>query len=146
MVLSTFGDAIEKATSFGQMCLAVSFDCSGAFDRIKFDSAEEAMDAIGVSKCITNWYKFILNIWIVKQQLYNVQGESCAVKPTRGSPQGGVLSPLVLNIIMNKLLRTFKSNKTVKVMGYADALLLYKGFHAHTMVQFMEMAPKHVLK
>ncbi len=58
--LSIFADAIERVASFGQMCLAVSLDCSGAFDCNNFDSAEKAMNAMGISKCITNWYKFIL--------------------------------------------------------------------------------------
>jgi hypothetical protein len=41
--LSTFVDDIEKAIYRGQYVLAVSLDCSGAFDRIGFDSAARAL-------------------------------------------------------------------------------------------------------
>ncbi len=43
----------------------------------------------------------------------------------RGSTQGGVLSPLVWNLILNTLLSSFKRTDVVKVVGNSDNILLY---------------------
>ncbi len=74
------------------MCLVVSLDCAGAFDRIRFDSADAAMEKIGVPLCIREWYNNVLKNRKVKA---SVQREELTVIPTRGSPQEGVLFPLV---------------------------------------------------
>ncbi len=42
------------------MCLAVSLGCLGAFDRIRFDSADTAMEQMHVPLCIRRWYNNIL--------------------------------------------------------------------------------------
>ena len=141
--LSTIVNSIERAFYRGQMCLAVSLDCSGAFDRIKFDSADAAMEQMQVPHCIRTWYANILKNRKVKA---SIQGEELTVVPTRGSPQGGVLSPLVWNLIMNTLLSSFHHNDPVGVVGYADDILLYIcGTDASTMVHFMEKALDRVL-
>ena len=63
----------------------------------------------------------------------------------RGSPQGGVLSPLIWNIIINTLLTTFKC-KAVKVVGYADdIILLVSGKDPQTLVNLMQKAIKEVV-
>ena len=41
--ISELVDFIEKNTLRKQHVLSVSLDCTGAFDRIKFDSADKAM-------------------------------------------------------------------------------------------------------
>ena len=56
-------------------------------------------------------------------------GLTRTVYPTRGSPQGGVLSPLVWNLAINELLETFRNERVlgrycIKAVGYADDVLL----------------------
>ena len=68
------------------------------------------------------------------------------IKPTRGSPQGGVLSPLVWNLIMDKLL-TDLSASPVRAIGYADdILLLINGVDGGSMRDLMQAALNTVLR
>ncbi len=119
--LSTFTKEIEYALNNGKYMLAVSLDCSGAFDCIKFDSAERCMKWKGIPDNITRWY---VNLLKGRRVHAEVQGQATHIIPHRGSPQGGVLSPLIWNLIMDSLLTTFKG-EPVQVLGYADDILLY---------------------
>ena len=140
--LSQATDIIERSIYQGQCTLAVSFDCTGAFDYIKFDSADKAMQDIGIPEHIRGWYKNLLRQRTVTGE---VNGQQLSVHPTKGSPQGGVLSPVVWNIIMNTLLNKF--NGAVKAVGYADdILLLVSGLHPHSMTKIMQEAIKTVLE
>ena len=141
--LSEALNTIEKAVLQGQMALAVSLDCSGAFDCIKFDSASTAMASMGINTNIINWYDGVLRNRQVKA---DIQGATIIRKPMRGSPQGGVLSPLIWNLIMNTLLITFKTG-CVKAIGYADdILLIITGSDADSMVDLMQNQLNKVLK
>ncbi len=119
--LSSFVDQVEKAVFTGQYLLAISLDCSGAFDCIKFDAAERCMKTKGIPDNIICWYKHLLQ---GRQVTTELQGIRRQVRPARGSPQGGVLSPLVWNLIMDSYLGS-QSKGPVKSIGYADDLLLY---------------------
>ena len=119
--LSVFINDVEHAIYNKEYVLAVSLDCSGAFDSIRFDSAERGMRRKGIPDNIIRWYCNLLRGRLVTA---SVQGKIECVVPARGSPQGGVLSPLIWNIIIDELLSSFK-NRAVKVIGYADDVLLY---------------------
>ena len=135
--LSTFGNKVEKMVHRGKKVLAVSLDCSGAFDRIKVDSAYHAMSRQKIPKCIIDWYQQILRN---REVSANVQGVTSTIVPGQGSPQGGVLSPFIWVMIMDTLLSTFNNPlHPVKVVGYADDILLFVcGNDPHTMKCLME--------
>ena len=136
-------DFIEKNTYRNQKVLAVSLDCSGAFDRIQFDSAEEAMSKAKVPANIRTFYMNVLQDRTVRAEL---QGESVRRRPRRGSPQGGVLSPLIWILIMNGILTAFVGSE-VKVVGYADdIILLIAGKDPATLVERMNEALEKVLR
>ena len=81
-------DFLEKNTYRKQHVLAVSLDCTGAFDRIMFESADMAMEAKQIPSSIRTLYMNILKSRKVEAEL---QGEKISRTPKRGSPQGGVL-------------------------------------------------------
>ncbi len=119
--LSEFISDVEQAVLNKQYVLAISLDCTGAFDRIMFSSAERCMTEKKIPNNIIRWY---MNLLRGRQVTAEVQGISSKVVPARGSPQGGVLSPLIWNLIMDELLVSFKRGP-VKAIGYADDVLLY---------------------
>ncbi|NJL70781.1 MAG: RNA-directed DNA polymerase [Candidatus Competibacteraceae bacterium] len=128
-------DIIEKAIYQDELCLVVSLDCTGAFDYIGFDSARVAMANIGVAHHLTEWYQHLLRFRNVTTTLNGIQDYTI---PGRGSPQGGILSLLVWNIIMDTLLRQFRSGG-VKAIGYADdVLLLVSGKDSKTIHSLMQ--------
>ncbi len=135
--LSAFVDDIEHATFTKKYALAISLDCSGAFDCIQFESASSCMETKNIPKNVIKWYVDLLKGRIVKA---DIQGVSALVKPRRGSPQGGVLSPLIWNIIMDSLLSTFQRD-SVKVIGYADDILIYiKGSDPNSLAELIQPA------
>ena len=141
--ISEVVDFIEKNTLRKQHVLAVSLDCTGAFDRIKFDSADKAMKMQQIPKSIRDLYRNILEQRCVVAEL---QGEREVRRPMRGSPQGGVLSPLIWILIMDLILKQFKGT-AIKVVGYADdIILLVAGVHPPTMVDVMNQALNKVMK
>ena len=59
---------------------------------------------------------------------------------TRGTPQGGILSPLMWNICFDSLLRSFNTS-LVKCVGFADdGALLTWGKHPNVLVSRMQKA------
>lgn len=140
--ISEVVDFVEKNTLRGQHVLAVSLDCSGAFDRIMFDSADAAMKEMQIPSSIRKLYVNLLKNRRVSAEL---QGEEITRIPKRGSPQGGVLSPLIWILIMNTILPFFRGGP-IKIVGYADdIILLVAGKHPPTLVELMNEALKEVL-
>ena len=118
--LSDFIDLVEAAFLRGRQAVAVSLDCTGAFDTVKFDSARTAMRGKSIPPNIVQWYDHLLRNRRVTAE---VQGVSKVLRPGKGSPQGGVLSPLVWNLVMDTLLTQLEGGP-VKAIGYADDVLL----------------------
>ncbi len=100
-MLSTLADLVESVFHRGKKFLVVSVECSVGFDRVKFFSAEEARVSQVFATALTSWYNTVLTSHLVSADL---QGTNEAIIPTMGSPQGGILSPLVWNLVMNSLL------------------------------------------
>jgi len=133
--LSEAVDFIEEAVYNRRIALAVSLDCSGAFDNINFDSAEKSLIDLGVRTEVVQWYSNLLRH---RKVFTKVKDVIAYVLPKRGSPQGGVLSPTIWNLTLNNLLSQFQ-NGPVKVVGYADdVLLLLHGDDIEEMVTIME--------
>jgi len=136
-------DQVERATSNGEHALAVSLDCSGAFDCINFSSAKIAMRLKKVNTTIIKWYDKLLKGRRISAELQGVKTDRI---PAKGSPQGGVLSPTVWNLIMDMLLKHFKGG-AVKVTAYADdILLIVTGKDPSTLRNLMQTALDYVLK
>ncbi len=139
--LSTFVNDVESAINTGQFLLAVSLDCSGAFDNIYYDSARESMRRKSIPDNIIRWYDTLLRGRIVTTE---IQGRTETICPARGSPQGGVLSPLIWNLIMDGFLSHYKK-KSIRVLGYADDILLYAvGIDPTTLSNLVQDALNHV--
>ncbi|QQP56757.1 Uncharacterized protein FKW44_001521, partial [Caligus rogercresseyi] len=67
--LSQVTDLIEKSIFQDHCTLAVSFDCTGAFDYVQFHSANIAMSRLGIPESIQSWYCNLLKTRTVKAEL-----------------------------------------------------------------------------
>jgi len=103
--------------------VCVSLDCSGAFDNISFDKAKAALQHHGVDSALSNWLLQLLKGREIRYTDKNLD-LSRTFYPTRGTPQGGVVSPLLWNIIIDELICKIKSRTCLKVVCYADDILL----------------------
>ena len=66
------------------------------------------------------WYTNLLK---GRKVTANLQGVIQTITPGRGNPQGGILSPLVCNLVIDSLLKEFQSGP-VEAMGYADDIII----------------------
>ena len=82
--LSDAVDIIESGIYRKKQVLAVSLDCSGAFDRINFESARMAMDRKGIDPAIVAWYGKLLK---GRKITAHLQGEKCCLLYTSPSPR-----------------------------------------------------------
>ena len=115
--LSEVVDIIEASILRGKLALGVFFDIEGAFDNVLTSKTLEGLNAKGVPQDIIKWYGFYLTNRFVQVSLGNT---SRCRSLTRGTPQGGILSPLVWNIVFDSLLDKLAGIPGVKPTGYAD--------------------------
>ena len=114
--LSRVVDTIEAAICRKQYALAVFLDISGAFDNLIPSAAIQGMKEKGLPNFLVNWYQHYLGNRHIRA---SIKGVTKYRSLTKGTPQGGVLSPLVWNLAFEKLLALFDRGP-VKIVGFAD--------------------------
>jgi len=135
--LSSLVQHVEDAISNGKYCLGVFLDIQGAFDNINPLSVVDGMGRKHIDKRIINWYKHYLENRSIEIEY---RGTTTHRLLTRGTPQGGVLSPMMWNLAFDSLLDLFKDG-LVKCYGYADdAALIISGTKPHFLRDKMQEA------
>ena len=116
VALSQVTDRIEKSIYNNKVVMAAFLDIEGAFDNLDTNAAVKAMKDHGIEKTIITWYEHYL-----RNRISSVQyGERTSQRAlTRGTPQGGVLSPILWNLAFDSLLKRFDTGM-VEIFGYAD--------------------------
>ena len=129
--------SIESGFQRGEETLAVFLDIQGAFDNVKTDSIVTAMEDKGFDEVTINWYKYYLkNRHIVVHH----NGVYLERSLELGTPQGGVLSPTMWNLVFDSFLNLYE-NGFVKANGFADDGALYtQGKNPNLMLHRMQMA------
>ena len=95
------------------------------------------MAAANIKPEIRAWYSHYLKNRTVTA---DVKGTRSIKRIKKGTPQGGVLSPLVWNLAFDDLLSQFDEGP-VHIKGFVDdAVLLVCGPHPYTLVQLMQRA------
>ena len=130
-------DEVESVVLRGKQALGVFLDIKGAFDNVTPDLVVKELKARGVGYHLGEWLAAYLRGRSATAELH---GSSYQCKLVYGTPQGGVLSPLLWNLAFDGLLRKFDRGP-VRAIGYADdAALLIKGIDLPTMSSIMQEA------
>ncbi len=114
--LSNMTQHIEVALSNKGFALGVFLDIQGAFDNVRPESIIQGMMDKGFSNEMVQWYTHYLRYRSVEVQY---QGVTKSRYLTLGTPQGGVLSPLMWNLAFESLLELYEGS-SVKICGFAD--------------------------
>jgi ribonuclease HI len=114
--LSNMMEYIEYALANGFYALGVFLDIQGAFDNIKPSSITAGMQDKRMDGSIIKWYSHYLRNRAVE---VTYKGVTSTRRLTLGTPQGGVLSPLMWNLAFEGFLQLYESGP-VKCCGYAD--------------------------
>lgn len=132
---------IEKNLHYEQYTLSAFLDIEGAFNNVENASIKNALEDIGVERPIVDWIDKMLKSRIINSQM---AGSELRKTVTKGTPQGGVISPLLWLLVVNKILKRMKI-KGVKIVAYADdVVIIISGKHLPTMSDLMQSALKEL--
>ena len=113
---------VEKAMYHNEIALYANADIEGAFNNLKISAMEKALEKFDVNPFITRWVSEMLRNRTV---IATLRGNTATKVITRGCPQGGVLSPLLWNMVVDELLEGLKSRfPSVISQGFADDISL----------------------
>ena len=112
---------IEDAKIHKQDAIGIFLDIEGAFDNISFKAIKEGLIEAGIPDQIARW---IFSLTSNRSITLSYCGESVIRKATKGSAQGGVLSPLIWNITLDTFLKNLGINRKF-VQAFADDLVIF---------------------
>ena len=113
--LSRVVDKIESALLRQKHGIGVFLDIKGAFDNLDHAAAIKLMEKRELPSTFIKWYGFYLQN---RSATITLAGISSTRKIMKGTPQGGVLSPVLWNIAFEPLLR--RMGKFAYSTGFAD--------------------------
>src|SRR5210317_983183 len=135
--LSSMVDDVERAILRDEYALGAFLDIAGAFDNLDPVAAVRGMHQKHIQPEIIRCYQFYL---FNRSITTEVKGIKIQRGLTKGTPQGGVLSPVVWNLAFDGLLDLYKEGP-VGVKGFADdAALLVIGPDPNTLKQLIQPA------
>lgn len=127
----------EKAIHHKQYSLAAFLDIEGAFNNVTTKAIKESLISLGVEDFLVRW---IVNMLENRTVISKIGSNTTKISVNRGTPQGGVLSPLLWLLVVNNLLKTLES-KHFKVIAYADDVaLMITGLFPRTICNKMNSA------
>ena len=106
----------EKAIHHNQFALIAFLDIEGAFNNVTTAAIMRALETLNVRGCVTSW---IVNMLGTRMITSTIGNNSSTIIVNRGTPQGGVLSPLLWLMVVNDILLKFESHH-IKAVAYAD--------------------------
>ncbi|KAI5753143.1 hypothetical protein M8J77_023972 [Diaphorina citri] len=128
---------LENTLEHKEAALAAFLDIEGAFDNTPFNIINRATQSRGIESTLCRWIAATL-----RDRHINITNFGVTVQATvkRGCPQGGVLSPLLWNLVVDSLLETLNS-RGYYAQGYADdVVIVIRGKHLNTISELMRSA------
>jgi hypothetical protein len=135
--LFQFVHRLEKSLSHKEIALGAFLDTEAAFDNISFNAITTAARERGLVETCCRWVGSMLESRIVCTSL---MGSSLTAQVVGGCPQGGVLSPLLWNPVLDRLL-VATNDLRFSTFGYADDIgIIVQGKFAYTVRELMQGA------
>ena len=137
-------DNIEDALTSKKFALGLFFDVKGAFDNINFSSILHALEKVGVNPLLIRW---IYSLVSLRSVIFSLKGVSLIKYILKGTPQGGILSPLLWNLVINGLLSSMRQfiKENELALGFADDLLsLLSGDDPNELIRRQQLLASHV--
>lgn len=125
----------EAAIHHKQYALAAFLDIEGAFNNVTVAAITNSLVRLGVNGHLVKWIAVML---CTRNVISDVGSSKLSMYVNRGTPQGGVLSPLLWLLVVNDVLQDFDSRST-KVVAYADdVVIMVSGLFPQTLCEIME--------
>ena len=127
---------LEKAKVDKDYAIAVFLDIDSAFSKATVGSMLAAAKDVIPDANVLNWLHYFLTNRNVELEW---GGATKTADVARGCAQGGIISPLLWNLVMNKLLKDFHGRSPSMLFCYADDLaLISKGKDLSTVKQSIQ--------
>jgi Reverse transcriptase (RNA-dependent DNA polymerase) len=134
-------ERIEEALNHKILAFGTFLDFEGAFDNASFTSMITASHEHDVDDTSTKWIGSMLKNRTVRA---DIRGVSSMMEVRRGCSQGGVLSPLLWNMVIDSMLRRL-GNQGLWAQGFADdVVILINGKFLSTVCELMQRALSQV--
>lgn len=130
-------DEIEKGLLRKEFTLVVFLDLLGAFNNLNTDEALKAMANRNLDIDITKWYGSFVKKRVITANLLGVHQTR---KVDKGTPQGGVMSPLIWNIVMDELLELLDDGIVVPIAFADDLTIILRGIDETILAELAEKA------
>jgi ribonuclease HI/retron-type reverse transcriptase len=135
--LSEITKEIKRARKQDNLVLAAFLDIEGAFDNTRCSSIIDALNLRSSEKCVTSIVERMLTD---REVTLKFENQSLTRKVIKGCPQGGVLSPILWNLVVDELIVNL-NNSGFFCQGYADdVVILVKGRHLNTLSDLLNNA------
>lgn len=134
---------IERSLENKMFTLGLYIDIEGAFDQPSFDSISRSLGEHGVTPAISGLIRHVL-----ERRAIQVSVGECTIRGIagKGCPQGGVLSPLIWNILVDDLLHLLNESG-FHTIAYADDLtILLTGKYEGVLCSLMQSALRIIEK
>jgi hypothetical protein len=133
---------LEKSLNHKEIALGAFLDIEGAFDNTAFNAITTAARERGLQETCCRWVRSMLESRLMHTSL---MGSSLTARVT-GCPQGGVLSPLLWNLVVDRLLDV-TNVLGFSTFGYADDIvIIVQGKFPHTVREIMQEALNAAVK
>ena len=135
--LHTIVRCLEDGINRKEYTLVAFLDIEGAFNNVKADAIISSLRRHNIDPGISTWIENMLLGRVVSSELV---GSSITRQVKRGTPQGGVLSPLLWLLVVDEILVKLE-RKGVTVIAYADDIaILVTGKFLDTLSELIESA------
>ena len=141
--LTSLVTQIEEGLEKKEYALGVFLDIQGAFDNVSAKAIERGMRKKGLPESLIKWYCHYVGH---RRLVVDHNGIKVVRYLTRGTPQGGVLSPVIWNLVFEDFLALFEQRR-VTANGFADdGALMILGENPHVMMMHMQLAVNRALE
>jgi hypothetical protein len=120
---------LEKSLNHRETALGTFLDIEEAFDNTSFNAIIMAAGEGGLEETCCRWIRSMLESRLVYTSL---MGSSLTVKVVDGCPQGGDVSPLLWNLVVDRLL-TVTNDLGFSTFGYAHDIVIIVQVNLHTL-------------
>ena len=135
--LSDLVDYLESETLRGGLAVGLFLDIEGAFDNLLPEGVIDSLRARKTPEKLTMWFH---NYLLARDIVVDYKGVTKKRRLVKGTPQGGVLSPVLWNMAFDEILSLMEGSP-IKAFGYADDLaLVARGPDPSTTINNMQIA------
>ena len=127
--------SIERSLEFKEYAIGCLIDVSGAFNYVSYKATHEACEYFGIDPDIIEWISSMLKSRVI---FVFFDSSKIVIMANKGSPQGGVLPPLLWCLVVNELIEKINS------MGYQmeafsdDLATLVRGKFLSTLCEILQ--------